>query len=80
MPISISYSVLEKVLSFSKILCENFPGKIMSIRSQETLITCRLKTSGEYLTSLKPTEFTINLNIISSPPKSFFPPETEIEF
>lgn len=53
MPISISYSVLEKVLSFSKILCENFPGKIMSIRSQETLITCRLKTSGEYLTSPK---------------------------
>lgn len=36
-PISISYSVFEKVLSFSKALSENFPGKIMSIRSQITL-------------------------------------------
>lgn len=36
-PISISYSVFEKVLSFSKALSENFSGKIMSIRSQITL-------------------------------------------
>lgn len=53
MSISISYSVLEKVLSFSKILCENFPGKIMSIRSQKHIGTCRFKTSGENLASLK---------------------------
>lgn len=31
------YPVFEKVLSFSKKLSENFPGKIMSIRSQITL-------------------------------------------
>lgn len=36
-PISISYSVLERVLFFSKALSENFPGKIMSVRSQITL-------------------------------------------
>lgn len=71
MPISISYSVLEKVLSFSKILCENFPGK-MSIRSQETLITCRLKTSGEYLTSLKAHRVYHQFKYNFFTPKKFF--------